>query len=528
MRQIHDATPPCPTGPGEHAPGPVETRRTGGLARKTAANSAFSFAAFLYTAALTAVGTPILVHHLGTEKYGVLSLALTTVAFLGVLDVGLSTSLVKFLATDVALGRYREVSRIAGAGIVAYAGLGLLGAGAAAAFGAGPADEIFDFSPDIETVAALTFALVGAGFFFTLTSRVFGSAVAANQRLDVTAAVRALIATVTWGGGILAIYSGYGLGGVALAIAVAPAVGLVVVAVASLRVVPGFRPVPNTHLRILRQTFGFGLWIFVASTSGFLLLQFDRFVLGALKGASEVTYYAVPGNVGSYLYAAIVTLASIVIPVSSDLAARGDAQRLSTLYVRASRLIVIAMLSAAIPLIVFAHRILLYWIGSDFAARSTGVLRLLVVTYVILGLMVIPYNVAVGVGRPKVLAAWNVGMFALNAVLMVLLIPPFGINGAALAYLGSVLPGLGFIAYVERRLLHRAGDGWRSLVRRIAVPVLAQTLACLLLVHAIVNLASAAVVTLVSTLLLSVVYYALRPAGDEDRQLLTSILRRRP
>jgi O-antigen/teichoic acid export membrane protein len=502
-----------------------ETR--GPLARKTAANSVFSFAAFAYGAVLTALGTPILVHHLGTEKYGVLSLALTTVAFLGVLDIGLSTSLVRFLAADLAHGRRREVSRIVGATIVAYALLGLAGTGLAAGFGVGLAHRFFGFSESIKGLATLTFVLVGAGFFFTLTGRAFGSAIAAAQRLDVTAAARALVATVTWGGGIVAIYSGHGLGGVAFAIAVAPALALVFLVVAARRVVAGFAPTPHFELRILARTFQFGLWIFLASTSGFLLFQFDRFVLGALKNVSAVAYYAVPGNVGAYLYAAIVTLSSVVIPVSSELAARGDARRLSGLYVRGTRLIVIVLLSASIPLVIFAHRILLYWIGPDFAARSTVAMRLLICTYVALGLMVIPYNIAVGVGRPKVLAAWNVGMFLLNALLMVLLIPPFGINGAAVAYLGSVLPGLGFVVYVERRLLGSTARAWRQLVLRLAIPVTAQTVACLLLVQVIVNLASAAAVTFFSTLLLPAFYYALRPSDDEDRQLLGAVLGRR-
>ena len=514
MQQIEDAQPRAP-----------ETR--GRLARKTAANSAFSFAAFAYTALLTAFGTPILVHHLGTEKYGVLSLALTTVAFLGVLDLGLSTSLVRFLAADLALGRLRDVNRLVGGTVVAYALLGLAGTGVAVGFGFGLAHRFFGYSSDIQGLATLTFALVGAGFFFTLTGRAFGSAIAATQRLDVTAAARALVATVTWGGGIAAVYAGNGLGGVAFAIAVAPAVALVFLVVASLRVVPEFAPKPHVELRILAPTFQFGLWIFLASTSGFLLFQFDRFVLGALKNVSAVAYYAVPGNVAAYLYAAIVTLASVVIPVSSELAARGDAARLAGLYVRGTRLIVIAMLSASIPFVVFAHRILLYWIGPDFAARSTTAMRVLILTYVTLGLMVIPYNIAVGVGRPKVLAAWNIGMFLLNALLMVVLIPPFGINGAAFAYLGSVLPGLGFVVYVERRLLGSTAAAWKQLVLRLSIPVAVQTLACLLLVRAIVDLPAAVAVTCFSTLLLPALYYALRPSDDEDRQLLGAVLGRR-
>jgi O-antigen/teichoic acid export membrane protein len=231
----------------------------------------------------------------------------------------------------------------------------------------------------------------------------------------------------------------------------------------------------------MKRMLSFSGYSFVSNLAGSMLFQLDKVVLGALTNVSVVTYYVVPANLAQRLHGAVARGTGIVLPVSTDLHARGETAALQRFYVRATRMVALVIVSFAVPVFVFAREILLEWVGSDFATTSFGTLRLLILTYAALSLTALPYYLTLGFGRPQVSAAFNVVTAAINVVLMVILIPPHGLIGAAVAYLASTVTVPPLIVFVERKLLQLDASPWPSLLARLSLVVAGQAVACLLL-----------------------------------------------
>jgi O-antigen/teichoic acid export membrane protein len=166
-------------------------------------------------------------------------------------------------------------------------------------------------------------------------------------------------------------------------------------------------------------------------------------------------------------------------------------------------------------------------LGSTFAVHSTDVMRLLVLTYAVLALTTVPYYVVMASGRPRLAAIYGVAAAALNVVLIIALIPPFGIVGAAVAYLASTVAALPFIWYTERRVLGIEHSDWWNVAAALAVPALAQAAVCFALTAFVTSLWTLLVALCIATPILSVVFYSFRFGDPEDRALLARLVLRR-
>jgi O-antigen/teichoic acid export membrane protein len=270
----------------------------------------------------------------------------------------------------------------------------------------------------------------------------------------------------------------------------------------------------------------FSGWVFLANISAFVIFQFDRIMLGALASVSAVTYYAVPSSMASYLLAATTSLAAVVIPATGDLIARGETLPVERLYRRATRLCLLFVASVGIPAIFFAHPLLEVWLGRSFANRSTTVLQLLVVTFVLFSVTVVPYNMLIAGGFPRVVGFLNLLIAVLNVILIFVLIPRYGATGAAVAYLLSILVFPAFIWYAETRVLRYSRPRWLSIVWRVVPPLALQAVVCALLRPFIGSAVWAIPAVLLVLPLPALVYFWSGLIDTDERAILGDLFRR--
>jgi O-antigen/teichoic acid export membrane protein len=448
--------------------------------RSPVANSLFDVVGFLYPLVLTIVLTPVILHFIGTEEYGIFALAMVFVTFLGLIDFGMGPVVGRFLAASLATSDYAEARSVLGTGIVVYSAVGLVGASAAAAFGIFVVPRILSLSPELDDTAAFVMSVAGLGFLVSALLNPVGAIPGALQRFDVVATARVVSTSLGAVASVLVLWLGFGVRGLITVTVMQSALMLILVARAR-RLLPAVPLRPAWQPAVLRKMISFSGYSFVSNLAGSLLFQVDKFVLGALTNVSVVTYYVVPGNLAQRLHTGVARLTGVALPVSTDLHARGEKEALRTFYLRATRVVALVNVSFAVPAFIFAREILLEWVGPEFATTSFGTMRLLILTYVALSLTALPYYFTLGVGRPQVSAGFNVATAVINVVLIVILIPPFGLVGAAVAYLASTVTVPFLIVYVERRLLELDSSPWPSLLARLSLVATGQAIACLLL-----------------------------------------------
>lgn len=149
----------------------------------------------------------------------------------------------------------------------------------------------------------------------------------------------------------------------------------------------------------------FGGWVTVTSFVGPLMVIFDRFVIGAFMGAKAVTYYTVPFQITERLGIIPTSLTTAVFP---RLSTADAAEEWKTTEV-ASRALVLIVTPLFIGLLLLIEPFLQVWIGRDFAEASSGVARIVLVSFWVNFLARIPYMRLQARGRPNLTAKTHLG-----------------------------------------------------------------------------------------------------------------------
>jgi O-antigen/teichoic acid export membrane protein len=495
-------------------------------AARIARNVGYNFAAQVWLLALAVVTTPIVVHELGIEAFGLYSLVLSLVGYFALLDLGFGVATVKFLSEFHGRADARSMQRVISNSVAVYLAVGVLGAAAIAAL------SLFagrlNLSPALTDVARGSLYVASVGFLVTMVLSAFTAIPNALQRMDLTNRRAIGFGTASSAGTVVLLLLGYGLVEV-LALTVA----VTAVAAGSLygvsrRLLPSASFRPRCDREMLRVLGRFGALKFANQAATQTVYHLDKFLVAALVSVAAVAYYAVPVLIAQRLAALVGNVSSAFLPAASSLHGEGDERRFEELYFRATKVVATAVLPVASVVFFFSEPILRIWLGEDFAHEASLPLKVLTVGYALNALTTIPAVAADSRNRPQVTTAFSVVSAVANVALSVALIPPFGIVGASFAILlNTVLLLPPFVWYVHRRVLHLglADLGRRSLLRPFAAAVLSWPLMALLapLAESVPLLALGLVVSLGAYFALTVV---VRVYDGVDRDVMRNYLSR--
>jgi stage V sporulation protein B len=267
------------------------------------------------------------------------------------------------------------------------------------------------------------------------------------------------------------------------------------------------------------KCYKFGLTTFINNIATTSLTYLDRLIIPFFLGPSSLTYYSLPGNITSRIPSLSNSLTVILFPMASGLSGTGDMEKIRNLYIRSFRLITVVAAAITVTTLAYAHQILQYWISAEFADKATTVLIILAFTNFILALASPLSNFLLGLGKLKFITTLSITMAVVNTVLLVILIPIAGINGAAWAYLLSLFPVLYMIYFTEKHYLslsERRKYYIKIILGNILVGVVVYLISKLLLVHLISSLILVLVVGGFTMVLYIVIYWALRLFERED------------
>ena len=91
----------------------------------------------------------------------------------------------------------------------------------------------------------------------------------------------------------------------------------------------------------------------------------------------------------------------------SEAQSLGDNETLEKVFIQGMRFITLIDGSVLVFIAVFSQQILGLWINPDFASQSWFLLILTAMGYIFYALSITPYHILLGMGRPKMLAVFN-------------------------------------------------------------------------------------------------------------------------
>jgi len=379
------------------------------------------------------VTMPFTVRGLGTERFGLLSLAWVILGYFAVFDLGLGRATTKFVAEALGKGEQDRVPGLVWTTVATQALLGAAGGLTLAAVTPLLVERALNVPPYLVREASSAFYVLAVGVPVTLISGSFVGVLGAAQRFDLVNAVKIPASCLTYLLPLLGLALGLGLPAIVALILAARLAALIAFLVLNLRLIPGLKRW-SAEFSLFRSLFSFGAWVTISSIVSPILVYLDRFLIGSVLSMSAVAYYSAPYEVVTRLLIIPGSLTTALFPAFSALEAVRDRGRASLFFARSIKYILLALGPVVLLIGLFAREGLQIWLGPDFASESTAALQILGVGVLINSLAQVPFALLQGVGRPDLPAKFHLLELPLYVGVAWLMICRWGIAGAAGAW----------------------------------------------------------------------------------------------
>jgi len=426
----------------------------------------FGYGIPLFAAVFT---IPIIIHKLGTDRFGILTLAWVLIGYLGLFDMGLGRALTKLVSEKLGSGLIDEIPTLIWTALAVMAGIGIFVAIAAALSVPVLSREILKIPPELRKESTTAFMILVLFTPVIITSVGFRGVLDAYQRFDLTNTVRIPLGLFTFIAPLMVIPFSVSLVPLFVVLMGGRMVALLVQGYFCLRVVPNLK----NRIRIDPTNIGallrFGGWMTVTNIISPLMIYADRFFIGAVISVTAVAYYATPGEVITKLLLISGSLMGVLFPAFSS-TYDNDRPKTTALFLKGIKYIYLIMFPVSLVIVTFSGEGLSFWLGTEFARQSTLILQLMTIAVFFISLGQVPYSLIQGAGRPDITARLHLIELPVYLMVLYLLIRGFGIRGAAFAWMLRAMIDSTLLYFLARRLLKPALPSTR-LDRFSAIPI---------------------------------------------------------
>lgn len=399
--------------------------------RRVVGNAGWNLLGNLLPVGAAVAAVPFLLERIGTERFGLLSLAWVLIGYFSLFDFGMGRALTKMIAERSGPDRDRALSSLCSTGIALVSLLGIAGGLLVAA--AIPWSGLWlERLPEVlRDEARRTLLLVALGIPLAVTTAALRGVLEGFLRFRLLSAIRAPAGIALF---LAPCVSAWFSPRLDLAVGAVVVTRLFVVAAHAL---PCLSLVHLTPTQIRRQWIApllrFGGWLTVSNVIGPVIVYVDRFVIGALLSAATLAHYSAPFEVVSRLLLFPVALAGALFPALS----RGQSHDLVAAR-RLRRQSLQLTLAVVLPLAGFgaliAEPALRVWLGAEFAAHSARVMQILLLGFVFNAAAQIPFAALHGHGCTRQTALLHLAELPPYLIALSLLVEARGIEGAAIAW----------------------------------------------------------------------------------------------
>jgi O-antigen/teichoic acid export membrane protein len=429
---------------------------------RSRANACYGMADYLVLPIGMLLAAPLLLAHLGPAQYGVWALAGAAVNGGGIVSTGFGDAAIKYVGDCRGRGDVPGVVRIV-RNMIAI-NLALSGSLAIALWCFAPyvTGHIVKIDRQLQTICVESLRIGGGLLVVRSLESVFISSLRAFEiygttvRISICSRILILIFTVA-----LAQY-GRTVVGIMIATVVVSISGTLAQALAVRRKIGNFPLMPSWQRKTLSEIFGYGSFSWLQAMSGVVFSHADRFFVGFFMGAPAVAYYSLCVQAAQPIHGLSSSGLHFLFPHLSTrlrIASGAEIRRKITVAFIVNAGLITAI---ALPLIILGNHLFPKWIGPAFAQEPPGIFCTIVWSFAFLGLNVTAHYALLAMGRVRIVTYLNLLAGVVMLLTMAILIPRYGLQGAALA---RILYGpITCIAYLY---LHRTISRWEP---QIVVP----------------------------------------------------------
>ena len=307
---------------------------------------------------------------LGQEFLGVWDFAWSVVGYLGLIQIGVGSSINRFVARHRSQGDVDELSRTVSSAIVVQATMAVC-ALVATGLACWLVVRSVGIVGDEAGTARWVLLLLGSAFAVQLATDTFRGVITGCHRWDVHNALNAGFYLLAVCGMALALF----VGGSLVAVAAVYASGMVLTEVA--RVIVARRVCPELRLDVCkvswaraRQLLVFGSKMAVADASSLVLIQTNAMSIAAFLGPAALATFARSQAIRRHLDTVLNKLAFVLVPAAGALEASNRKSDLRELFVTSTRLSAALTATAVVTLACAGDVLLRLWMGARYSDHT--------------------------------------------------------------------------------------------------------------------------------------------------------------
>lgn len=420
--------------------------------------------------------TPIMLQILGQAEYGLYSLSNSVTSYLALLNLGLGSAIVRYVAKYRAENNTDGVRGLVGMFFLIYScmavvvcvGGGILSATAGTLFSKGLNPSEIQRMRILVIIMTLNVAI-------SLPVSTFASVISAYERFVFarTVGIFGTVAVPCFNLVILFLGKGtVGMALVALAMQIVSAAVYISYCSKKLHIAPSFRKMP---VDLIKEIAGYCFFIFLSTIVDMLYWATDKVLIGAVLGTVAVAIYNVGGVFTSIMQSLAQAISQVFTPQIMMMATKKkrSTEEISALLIRIGRIQFYIVSFIISGYVVFGQRFIALWAGKDYE-QAYYVALLTMIPLGIPLIQSIAYSTMVAENKHQFRAIVYAVIAVINVVLTYLVLPYYGIIGAAACTAGAFLLGNGVIMniYYHRKMKLDIPRFWRNILRISFIPLI--------------------------------------------------------
>ena len=373
--------------------------------------------------------TPFVIRSLGVAAYGVWILAVSTVSYLNILDLGLRSAIIRFVSKAEAEGKPEDATAAIGAALWVRI---LISSGVALISIALLFPHLFKVPAGMQEPAQITVLMCALSVALTLVSGVFGAVLAAIHRFDVLSSISAVQTLLRAGGVILILSSGHGLVSLAYWEVIVTLLGGLTTTAIALKIFPLCRvSVARPDMEILKRIWSYSFTTFIFIIAVQIIVNTDNLVVGALISVGMVAFYSIGGSLMGYSWQVVSAISTTFTPMASNMEAGGKSQELQRLLIRGTQATLGIALPISVALLLRGKTFISLWMGPQYSEIAGTVLQILIISQFFGVADGTAASIMMAIDKHKPVAKSAVVEAVLNLGFSILLVKTVGIYGVA-------------------------------------------------------------------------------------------------
>lgn len=418
--------------------------------------------------------TPIMLNLLGKSEYGLLSVAQSVIAYLGLMNFGMSTTVIRYLNKYRGENDKNGTKRIVALFIIIYLFLAMLICivGFSIPKFSGVIFQKGLTSSEISKLNVLIILLtitVPIGFL----TNVFASVILSYEKftfkyfIDTIGTILAPILN------LIALANGFASIGIVL-VSLMWQIFLLVLFIfyckIKFNIYPDFKHIP---FHMTKEVFSFSGIIFLSAIADLLFWSTDKVLIGAVLGTTSVAIYNI-GNTFTSMFQNMSGVVSTVFSIEANkiVFTNQSIDESSKLLIKVGRIQYLIISLILSGFIVFGKSFIIFWAGKDYEL-AYYIALITMFPLAIPMIQTIAFNTIVALGKHLFRSKIYIFIAIINAISTYLILPYCGIVGAALCTGIAFIIGQGIILnyYYYKEIKLDIVGFWKNIFYMSKIPI---------------------------------------------------------